>query len=243
MKLFTLIIFVVLIPSIYGQDLESLNGKFDEYNTVEQKSYSWIKENVLMDMKFNILGEIFSPRAMNVELFKTSDYFENDTSRFVDKNLLVNLIGIGLEPRVNLIKKENFSLGIKGSIHLNLSLYANFDSWNKSTGWVHMNSTGMVYFAKGLSSTFNNTSEKGFAVSGGIMYLKAPLSGNDPVYNEGEYELTPSSDPFLRDTWLLPLVQFDYYLLTSDFKIRNLSLSLGYINQNTYFRFNYGFTF
>lgn len=243
MKLVALILFIVLIPAIYAQDLESLNSKFEEYNTVETKDYSWIKRNVMLDMKYTILGELFSPKDMNIELIKTSDYFENDTARFVDRNLLVNLIGLGLEPRVNLIKQENYTLGLKSSVYLNLSVYANFDNWYTSTGWLHFNTTAMIYYARGLSSTFNNTSENGFSISGGLMYLRAPLSGQKAVYREGEYELTDVSDPFLKNSWLLPVLQFDYYLLTSEFKVRNLSLSLGYTDQNTYFRFNYGFTF
>lgn len=243
MKINILALFIYCSSVVFSQDLESLDNKFREYNTEETKSYGWVKEHVMVDLKINILGEIFSPQDKDVEFYKVSDYFENDTARFIDRNLLINLFGVGLEPRVSLYEKEDFTVGLKTSLHFNLSLYTNYDNWYKSTGVFHLNSSAMAYYARGLSSSFSNTSENGFSIAAGMLFIKAPLLGGKAIYEEDEIVMTPRSEEFLIDSWLIPAVQFDYYFLTQEFKMRNFSLAFSHFKGNTYFRFNYGFTF
>lgn len=238
-----LIVFLIFHCIVgFSQDLEFLDEKMKSYSTKESSSYSWVKKNCFLDLKFNLPTEIFKPRNMDIIYIKNPSQPYPDTNKFSDRNILFNIAGFGLEPRVNILDKEEYAIGLKAAVHMNFSLYVNSNNSTTITGFFHLNSSMMMYYTKGLGAKYNNINKNGYSVSVGARYLIMPLVGLTR-YQNSTYEIAENSEEYLKRTWILPSFQFDHYKLTSKKRIRNISFAIAYFDQSLFGQFNLGLTF
>ena len=245
MKVIFITLFTLIFFNGISQDLELVDDKMNAYKEPESKNYSWLKKNFFLDLKLNLPTEVFKPKEMDIIFDSQPHYFTNfeyKTVEHTDRNFLINIIGVGIEPRVNLYETDKTSFGLKASFHFNLSVYNTLDNQFKERGNHHISSSAMVFMGRGLGSTYFNINEYGWALSAGINYIKTPISGGEIKFTPDEYLINPESEEFRKSTWLLPMIQFDHYRLTEKNRLRSVSFAAGYFNQSTYLRLNIGWT-
>ena len=201
---------------------------------VDSKDYSWGFKNVFFDFKIAIASEYF---IVPDKEYRYLDYSYNsnnpDSLLYVDNGLLFTIFGLTFEPRINLINMPKSSIFIKSPMSFNFSITTNGDYRGKEKGFVHMTFPFLIGYSKGLNSNFINTDKIGFAISGGVQIIRGPLFGGGLYTNESDFVGSESYE--LRNNWIMPVVQFDYYKLSKRTKIKGFSL-IASVHNHFYFR-------
>lgn len=192
--------------------------------------FSWAYKNVFIDYKIGALSEVFIAPIMKTTYLRfdyEGDLTPSDTFAYVDATSMFSILNFTLEPRVNLVNKSNFNLFLKSPITVGLSVSRERDAGNlaNKAGVFNFNIPLILGYAKGLNSSFTNSNKNGFAISAGYQFLIAPLVGGKSIILENTYN-KPLYEPYQkRKLWGMPIVQFDYYYLNKNKKIKGYSFS------------------
>jgi hypothetical protein len=208
---------------------------------VDSKDYSWGFKNVFFDFKIAIASEYFIVPDKEY-LYLEPDYPGDNTPDsvyLIDNGLMYTIAGLTFEPRINLLKMQEASVFIKAPLSLNFSITNVRNdrmAWYKGKGFFHMTLPVLVGYSRGLNSSFTNTDNRGFAISGGVQLMRAPLIGGKIGYTGKSLDGIAVGDEYeLRNNWIMPVVQFDYYKLSKKTKIKGFSL-IASVHNHFYFR-------
>ena len=231
MKYALLIIFATLYTlSASGQSGGSLDDKMKMKHDV--KSYSWFYKNIFISNKFSVFTEYLIFPKIN---YTTLNDFENPYSLEEeiqeDGGYLMSPFTYTLEPRINIISGKKSSLSLRMPIGIGLS-FINRNSNIVKNGAFHVTLPVLLGYTRGINSTYDNTDRFGFSVSAGMQLVKTSLLGGGFETYFIEDNLLPTSFD-IRNDWIMPLLQFEYYYRKEDNKIHGVSLAIspgtGYI--------------
>lgn len=244
-------LYIILTLSFFSNATFSQIIDEDEFDEkmemkVDEKNYSWAHKNLFVDAKLSAASELF---VLPIESFKyiSPDYSgdpDPDTTTFYDGGLMITLFSVTLEPRINLVNRNNSAFYIKSPLSIGFSLTTNGDNIkvgsaadypyysgipNKRMGFFSINLPIMLGYARGLNSTFQNTSDHGFAFSAGYQLLMTPLvGGTTNIFTEIYDDYIPIDEPYeQRKKFGMPIVQIDYFKQKKgSHKIRGYSLAV-----------------
>jgi len=221
----SLITVVIISIGIYGQDSISFEDKMKM--NVDTKTHSWVFKNVFIDTKYSALSELFvipKKEYMFLEYSYSGD-LTPDTIYETDKGTLFTIAGITVEPRINIVDNKSSAWFIKSPISFNFSVTSAGDYPNKNSGFFHFTAPVLLGYSSGLNSTYSNTDRKGIAISAGVQYMRAPITGATTNIDE-IYDWEGPEEYKTRRNWIMPLIQFDYYTLSKKGKIKGFSMSM-----------------
>jgi len=158
-------------------------AKAEDYSFVERKVFT----NFRSALQY---GNIPSFKVQRKNQQGEWTYYETTTVT------TVSLFGMSYEPRVNLVDfSDKASFSISTPMDFNLSLAYSTPNDLVSTGFFSASAGLFGDFNVGNHSTYNNISRKGFTISVGMRFHKAPFFR----IPEGEYKFSKiSAGPALR---------------------------------------------
>ncbi len=226
LSLISLFLVVILINFSFGQDLEALEKKLNDFGT-QENTRSWYENNFLLDMKLSAGSEFM--------LFSRNEFgiIQNglDTMYWQERPFLTTIASFSLEPRMNLVRLKNGNIFfIKAPTGLGLSITSR-STYRRSRGVFHFNTGILLGIGSGFHSTKSNIESNGLAVSIGFQYLRAPILGhkirNEYLFGSQSFgdQLELLEKP--RKNWILPTLQVDLYYLNKSNKPRGFSLTVG----------------
>ena len=235
-KLSTILFLSILTNFALGQNMEDLERKMKNFGT-QENTKSWLANNFIFDMKVTAGAEIM--------LFPITQYglIQNGTNTLYwsSRPFLTTIASFAIEPRLNLTQlSKNKVLFMKAPTGLGLSITSR-STYEIKYGVFHFNTGLLLGIGSGFHSSKSNVETKGFAVSLGFQYLRAPMTGHT-IASEYEYtgvdtfddKYTMLNEP--KKNWLLPTVQVDLYYLNKHKKPRGYSFTVSMMKA-FYFKF------
>jgi hypothetical protein len=187
------------------------------------------KKGIFIDYKVSGPGSLSSFRAKQYYAYKY-DFTGNkkviiDTIGYFDKALMISLAGLTFEPKFNLRETYSKSFFLKIPVEIGLSLTLPLENFGyyRRVGVFNLG-TGLFFgYAKNLNSSFANSNWNGYSVSIGAQYLYGPIVAGYQIqeYLDNSYDYNFKK----RKHRIIPVIQFDYYWIKSNKKIRGFSAS------------------
>ena len=149
--------------------------------------------------------------------YNNNEYQIVDSFIYDDKGFMAAVVGITVEPRLNLYPNKKSTFFIKTPISFAISVaYPGTKYYDKSWGSMNLNMPILIGYGRNLNANSENSNLNGFSFSLGYQFLRGPILG-------AKRDLTDFKDYKSRKNWFMPLIGFDYYWLTKKSKAHGIS--------------------